>query len=146
MKSQALQNFARAWTSMATVLIVDDEYGIAELLEAVLVDEGHRVLTSSNGKHALSVLEAEKPDIIFLDYMMPVMDGASMLSRMAQDPVLRTIPVVLMSSIPEASVQERCRGYALFLRKPFDVFNVIDVVKRLTAPGERRPLIDSSTN
>jgi CheY-like chemotaxis protein len=117
---------------MATVLIVDDEYGIAELLEAVLADEGHRVLTASNGKNGLSVLETEKPDLIFLDYMMPVMDGATMLSHMSKDASLREIPVVLMSSIPEDTVAERCRGYSLFLRKPFDIFHVIGVVRQLS--------------
>jgi CheY-like chemotaxis protein len=130
---------------MATILIVDDEYGIAELLEAVLIDEGHRVLTASNGKHGLSVLKTEKPDIVFLDYMMPVMDGATMLSHMTQEPALRTIPVVLMSSIPEATVAERCRGYALFLRKPFNVFHVIDVVKTLAANSEQLTSKDSSS-
>jgi len=117
---------------MATVLIVDDEYGIAELLEAVLIDEGHRVLTASNGKHGLSVLEMQKPDVIFLDYMMPIMDGASMLSHMRSDPALRDTPVVMMSSIPEATVAERCKGYAFFLRKPFNVFHVIGVLNELT--------------
>jgi CheY-like chemotaxis protein len=122
---------------MATVLIVDDEYGIAELLEAVLVDEGHRVLTASNGKHGLGILEEEKPDVIFLDYMMPVMDGAVMLSHMAANPALRNTPVVMMSSIPEATVAERCEGYALFLRKPFSVFHVLDVVSKLTGNRSR---------
>jgi CheY-like chemotaxis protein len=116
---------------MATVLVVDDEYGIAELLVAVLVDEGHRVLTASNGAHGVDVLKKEKPDIIFLDYMMPVMDGAAMLSRVASNPAWRDIPVVMMSSIPEATVVERCKGYVLFLRKPFSVFHVIDVVNNL---------------
>jgi CheY-like chemotaxis protein len=122
---------------MATVLVVDDEYGIAELLEAVLVDEGHRVLTASNGKHGLSVLEKERADILFVDYMMPVMDGAAMLSQLKSIPALRDTPVVMMSSIPEAAIAERCKGYALFLRKPFNVFHVIDVVNRLTGqnPG-----------
>jgi CheY-like chemotaxis protein len=120
---------------MATVLVVDDEYGIAELLEAVLVDEGHRVLTASNGKHGLSVLETEKPDVIFLDYMMPIMDGAAMLSHMKSNPDLRNTPVVMMSSIPEATVAERCKGYVLFLRKPFNVFHVIEVVNNLTGSG-----------
>jgi PleD family two-component response regulator len=54
-------------TSMATVLVVDDEFGIAELFDAILVDEGHRVLTASNGKHGLEVLAHEKPDLVFLD-------------------------------------------------------------------------------
>jgi CheY-like chemotaxis protein len=120
---------------MATVLVVDDEYGIAELLEAVLVDEGHRVLTASNGKHGLRVLEKEKPDVIFLDYMMPIMDGAAMLSNMRSNPVLRNTPVVMMSSIPEATVAERCESYVLFLRKPFNVFHVIDIVNNLTGSG-----------
>jgi CheY-like chemotaxis protein len=120
---------------MATVLIVDDEYGIAELLEAVLTDEGHRVLTASNGRHALSVLETEKPDVMFLDYMMPVMDGATMLTHLRSKPDLRDMPVVMMSSIPEATVAERCKGYALFLRKPFNVFHVIGVVRDLTGKG-----------
>lgn len=117
---------------MATVLVVDDEYGIAELLEAVLVDEGHRVLTASNGKHALQVMEAGRPDIVFLDYMMPVMDGAALLTRMRANADLRETPVVLMSSIPEAAVAERCDGYVLFLRKPFNVFQVIELVDRFT--------------
>lgn len=117
---------------MATVLVVDDEYGIAELLEAVLADEGHRVLTAANGKHGLALVEAEKPDIIFLDYMMPVMDGAQMLARLSADTSLRTaLPIVMMSSIPEAAVAERCHGYAMFLRKPFNVFHVIDIVNSL---------------
>lgn len=108
-----------AWgLDMATVLIVDDEYGIVELLEAVLFDEGHRVLTASNGRHGLSVLETRKPDVIFLDYMMPIMDGASMLSHMRSDPALRDIPVVLMSSI-----------------------HVIDVVNDLASKGEREAVL-----
>jgi CheY-like chemotaxis protein len=116
---------------MARVLIVDDEFGIAELLEAVLVDEGHSVLTASNGRHGLQRLEEETPDIIFLDFMMPVMDGAGVLQGLARSDRLRDIPVVMMSSIPEASVVERCAGFKLFLRKPFSVFEVIDIVDRL---------------
>jgi CheY-like chemotaxis protein len=121
---------------MATVLIVDDEFGIAELLEAVLTDEGHRVLTASNGKHGLEVVQSAKPDIVFLDYMMPVMDGAAMLRQMLTKPELRNIPVVMMSSIPEASVAERCSGYVLFLRKPFSVFHVIEVVDQLVGSAK----------
>lgn len=116
---------------MAAVLIVDDEYGIAELLEAVLVDEGHRVWTAANGSLGLDVLRSEKPDLIFLDYMMPVMDGAAMLSQMGSNPAWRGIPVVMMSSMSEAAVSERCKGYVLFLRKPFNIFEVIRVVNRI---------------
>jgi CheY-like chemotaxis protein len=115
---------------MANVMIIDDEFGIAELLEAVLVDEGHDVVTASNGKHGLQLMEEKTPDIIFLDFMMPIMDGAAVLQRLAKSSLWRDVPVVMMSSIPEASVAQRCTGYVQFLRKPFSVFEVIEIVAK----------------
>jgi len=116
---------------MATVLVVEDEFGIADLIEAVLEDEGHRALIAVNGKQGLEMLAQERPDLIFLDYMMPVMDGASLLRNMAADPPLRDIPVVLMSSLPEATVAERCAGYTAFMRKPFKLTELVSLIKRL---------------
>jgi CheY-like chemotaxis protein len=116
---------------MATVLVVDDEFGIAELFEAILQDEGYRVLTAINGKHALEVLARDRPDLMFLDFMMPVMDGAGVLRAMALNPALLGIPIVLMSSMPEAKVAERCSGYAGFMRKPFKVSQVVALTRQL---------------
>ncbi len=120
---------------MALVLVVEDEFGITELFDAVLTDEGHRVLTAANGKQGLEMLAAERPDLVFTDYMMPVMDGAAMLSAIAADPGLRDIPVVLMSSMPEATVAKRCAGYATFMRKPFMLSELLDMVGRLLGSG-----------
>lgn len=116
---------------MGTVLVVEDESGIAELLDAVLTDEGYRVLTGSNGRQGLEVLTKEHVDLVFLDFMMPVMDGAGMLRRMSSEASLRDIPVVLMSSLPEAAVAERCSGYAAFLRKPFRIVDAVTMTERL---------------
>src|SRR3984957_2685090 len=113
---------------MATVLVVDDEFGIAELFEAILEDEGHRVLTASNGRHGLEVLAKERPDVVFLDYMMPVMDGGNMLRRMTAGKKVKYMPGVMMRSIPWAAVADRCSGYVKFMRKPFYVSQVTDVV------------------
>ena len=120
---------------MATVLVVDDEFGIAELFEAILGDEGHRVRTAVNGRHGLELLAEERTDLVFLDYMMPIMNGAAMLSAMAEDPELRHIPVVLMSSMGEAAVAERCSGYARFMRKPFKVAQVVAITAKLLGKG-----------
>lgn len=120
---------------MAVVLIVDDEYGIAALLEDVLQDEGHRVLVASNGRQALERIAEERPDLVLTDYMMPIMDGAALLKALAADPGLKGVPVVLMSSLPEAAVAERCTGYALFLRKPFRIYDVIDALKGMMPPS-----------
>ncbi len=120
---------------MSTVLVVDDEFGIAELIEAVLVDEGHRVVIAMNGKRGLEVLVGENFDLIFLDYMMPVMDGATMLRIMAESPTMGGVPVVMMSSLPEATVAERCSGYAAFMRKPFRINEVVRLAEMLLAKG-----------
>ncbi len=116
---------------MATVLVVDDEFGIAELFEAILTDEGHRVLTAINGKHGLEVLAQEPADLIFLDYMMPVMNGAAMLAAVLAHPTFRRIPVIIMSAMLEAGVAERCSGYAAFLPKPFRIGQVVALTDRL---------------
>ena len=119
---------------MGTVLVVDDEFGVADLIDAVLTDEGHRVLTAANGRQGLELLAKEHLDMVFLDYMMPVMDGAAVLRRIIDDPSWRSIPVVLMSSMPEATVAERCSGYATFMRKPFRIGEVIALAIQLI-PG-----------
>jgi len=121
---------------MALVLVVDDEFGITELFDAVLTDEGHRVLTAMNGRQGLEMLAAERPDLVFTDYMMPVMDGAAMLGAIAADPGLQGIPVVVMSSMPEAVVAERCSGYATFMRKPFKLPELLDVVGQVLGGGD----------
>ena len=116
---------------MATVLVVEDEFGIADLIEAVLEDEGHRVLMAANGKLGLEMLAQERPHLVFLDYMMPVMDGASMLRSMTADPSFSDIPVVMMSSLPEATVAKRCTGYTAFMRKPFMITDVVRLAEGL---------------
>lgn len=113
---------------MAVVLIVDDEFGVVNLLKDVLVDEGYRVLVASNGRQALGRAAEERPDVVFTDLMMPVMDGAALIKAMAADAALKDVPVVLMSSLPEAGMAERSPGYSLFLRKPFKIFDIVDIV------------------
>ena len=62
--------------------------------------------------------------------MMPVMDGSAMLRGFIDNPVLKKIPIVMTSSMPEAIVAERCSGYVAFIRKPFRIAEVIDLALR----------------
>ena len=116
---------------MALVLVVEDEFGIAKLLEDVLTDDGYRVAVAANGRDALGKAAAERPALVLTDFMMPVMDGAALIEAMTADPAFRDIPIVMMSSLPEASVAARCAGYAVFIRKPFKIFDVVDLVAEL---------------
>ena len=117
---------------MATILVVDDEFAIADLLEMVLVDEGHHVLTAANGRQALQrLVEHPLPDLIISDYMMPILDGAGMLKAMRDTETQRNIPCIIMSSMPEQNVRQRVDGIAAFIRKPFDLAKVIKLVASL---------------
>lgn len=111
-----------------TLLLVDDEWVIADALEGVLSDAGYRVLTAPNGKQALARLMEARPDLILLDFMMPVMNGAATLAALAADPGLRDIPVIMMSSLPEARVRERAEGYVAFLPKPFTAAEALNAI------------------
>jgi CheY-like chemotaxis protein len=120
---------------MAVVLVVDDEFGIANLLADVLSDEGHRVMVAANGHEALKRAEEESPDLVITDFMMPVMDGAQLIKAMAESPELKDVPVFLMSSAPEVAIRDKCSGYALFIRKPFRIYDIVDLVARVVSPA-----------
>lgn len=122
---------------MATVLVVDDEFGIVQLLEAILTNEGHRVLTAVNGKHGLEALAQEQADLIFLDHMMPVMNGTAMLNDLAADPALRRVPVVVMSVLSELSIAERFSEHAGFIHKPFGVTQIVAITEQLLGKSAR---------
>lgn len=116
---------------MRTVLVVDDEFGIAEVLEAILDDAGYRIVTASNGKQGLARLPEAQPDLVVLDFMMPILGGAEMLRAMAAEQAYKRIPVIMMSSLGEDVIAEKCKGYAAFLRKPFKVATVLSTVARV---------------
>lgn len=123
---------------MQTVLVVDDEFGVAEVVQSILEDEGYRVATAINGKQALARLGELTPDLIILDYMMPIMDGTQTLAAIRNDPAFANLPVIMMSSLEEAAVRETCTGYNSFLRKPFRAAMVLKVVAQLLleSPGK----------
>ena len=122
---------------MATVLIVEDEFAIADLLEMALTDEGYRVLIAANGRQGLTRLaEGPRPDLIISDYMMPVLDGAGMLQAMRKTEAQRDIPYIIMSSMPEANLRRHIGGYAAFVSKPFRIAAMVRLVATILAvPG-----------
>jgi CheY-like chemotaxis protein len=116
---------------VATILVVDDEFGIGELLEAVLLDDGHRVITAMNGRHALERMAEARPDLVISDLMMPVMDGGALRQAMLNNPEFAGIPFVLMCAVPEAGIRDRISHYDAFLRKPFKLAEISRMVAGL---------------
>src|SRR4051794_10046482 len=80
------------------VLVVDDDKDIREAIQSALVGEGYRVACAANGELALACLKVEKPDLVLLDLMMPVIDGWQFRSRQLEVPEWEKIPIVIISA------------------------------------------------
>ena len=81
---------------MASILVVDDEMGIRELLNEILTDEGHSVVSAQNADEARKARENLEPDLVLLDIWMPDVDGVTLLKEWSNNGQL-TMPVVMMS-------------------------------------------------
>ncbi|WP_293862740.1 response regulator [uncultured Alsobacter sp.] len=120
------------------MLVVDDEWAIAAVLADLLTDEGYGVLSASNGRDALAMLEAH-PDVVLvvLDYMMPIMDGVATLAAIRARPQFADLPVIMMTSLPQSSLQVDPDSYDAFLRKPFLIDDILRAIELVFA--RRRP-------
>jgi CheY-like chemotaxis protein len=101
-----------------SILIVDDEFGLAEMLREMLRDHGYEVTLAINGRVALDILTEQNIDLVITDMMMPVMDGAELAAAMRTSAAHRHTPIVMMTSLPSASPQ-RQELFNAVLRKPF---------------------------
>jgi len=88
-----------------------------------------KLLPQLTGGKGWKRLREQPPDLVLLDFMMPIMDGPAMLKALREDPAHRDTPAVVMSSLPESVIAEAAKGmYAAFLRKPFKLHTVVEVV------------------
>jgi CheY-like chemotaxis protein len=117
-----------------SILIVDDEFGLAEMLREMLRELGYQVTLAINGRLALDVLGEQPIDLVITDLMMPVMDGAELAAAIRRSEVHRQLPIVMMTSLPAA-----VPGAALYdavLRKPFTPDMLLTAIQRVLAqPG-----------
>lgn len=121
-----------------TLLIVDDEASNIEPLEALLTENGYRVFTAVNGQDGLERLNEVVPELVILDFMMPVMNGAELGRRLRANQATRTIPILMNSGTSEAIVRQDFAGYDAFLRKPYKIAELLSVVRDLLAASAKR--------
>lgn len=114
------------------ILVVDDEPDVVMLIERTLKAEGFQVLAAYDGIGALDLVSSEKPDLVLLDIMMPMMSGYEICEQIKANPESQEIPVVCMSSAhtPDARSQSLRVGAATLLTKPFMPAELIAQVKR----------------
>jgi DNA-binding response OmpR family regulator len=120
-----------------TILVIDDDPVIQKLLTVNFEMEGYRVLTAGDGNLGLRQVQADRPDVILLDVMMPGMDGLEVARRLKADPDTSTIPIVLLSAKAQATdIQGGIdAGADDYVTKPFDPLELLDKVAGLLGDG-----------
>lgn len=121
-----MKKFRQNRTIKRNVLIVDDEIVNREILGNILSTE-YSVSYADNAEHALEILAGADSDfsLVLLDLLMPVMDGFAFLQRRSEDETLKRIPVIVMTSEKESEVRSLKLGAADFIKKPFDLPEVV---------------------
>jgi len=113
----------------ATILVIDDDDDIREVLATVLDEAGFRVVTAANGREGLERLrEDPQPDVILLDLMMPEMDGYQFRAEQQRDPALRAIPTLIVTAGTVTSRVEALGAEAI-LRKPVGLRRLVDTIR-----------------
>lgn len=122
-------------TTTAKIAIVDDEVHIRSLLEQTLEDlEGEpEILTAANGAEGLALIEREHPRLVFLDVMMPLMNGYEVCAAVRKNPALSDITIVMLTAKGQES--DRVRGLEVgahrFVTKPFDPDEILDLAREI---------------
>ncbi len=113
---------------MASILIVDDDQDVREILAQLLEDEGYSVASASNGREALEKLDGlPRPVLVILDLMMPVRSGWEVMDVLRRDGKREGVRVAIASAVPNPEVPDA----DAVLRKPIDLDNLLDTVARL---------------
>lgn len=106
---------------MTKVLLVDDEKGIREILEDILIKRGYEVIEAKDGSEGIEKACQERPDIILLDVIMPVMDGFEVLGKLRENPATESVPVILLTALSAARGESAGMrsGVTHYLTKPW---------------------------
>jgi two-component system, OmpR family, response regulator MprA len=124
-------------SSTPIALVVDDDEDFRSALGEVLGDEGYRVIEAAHGSAAVHILGSVRPDVIFIDLLMPVMNGWSLFAAIEDRSDLRAVPVVFLSAVPHMAPG----GGSLVLKKPLDLpalITLLEAVRLEPSPKEIR--------
>lgn len=113
------------------VLVIDDEPGIIEIVEANLEGDGFEVISASNGKEGLEKIKSEQPELVVLDVMMPEMDGWEVLRSLEKDETTAGLPVIMLTAkaADEDYIFGLEEGAVEYITKPFLPQELVNRIK-----------------
>ncbi|MCC6177756.1 MAG: response regulator [Chloroflexi bacterium] len=112
-----------------TVLVVEDDRAVSELLITLLEDRGYRAIPAHDGRKAIELARKIRPHLITLDLALPGTDGHQVLERLKDDSTTRDIPIVVVSAFTQILPAGDRKKVAYLLGKPFDVTEVLEIVQ-----------------
>jgi two-component system alkaline phosphatase synthesis response regulator PhoP len=121
----------------STILIVDDDKDVLELVRFIAVRDGYRIVTAGDGKEGLELAEQEKPQLIVMDIMMPELDGHSATVTLSQQVSTRDIPVIILTAKGNMRAAfELTPNVIAYIEKPFDHKHLSDIIRRTLPPAK----------
>jgi len=112
------------------ILICDDDEGITDMLELVLEDTGHEIITETNSLNIKSILKEGLPDLILLDLWMPVLSGDQVLKTLRASENTQKLPVIVISASRDGKEIAFDAGATDFVAKPFDIDELLDKIEK----------------
>lgn len=118
------------------ILIVDDEMHLARILQFTLEHAGYEAITAFDGREALDALDRDKPDLVILDLMLPIVDGYKICNIMKNDKRLSDTPVIILSArdFGREELDEPLNA-DLLMEKPFNTEHLLNEISRLLDRG-----------
>jgi CheY-like chemotaxis protein len=119
------------------ILVVDDEPDVLKLTSLRLEKQGYEIITAANSRDAFDLIENEKPDLVLMDIIIPIMYGTEICRRVKDDENLRHIPIILCSAHGEVMTDEMAKnsGADDYITKPFDEKELMNKIERLLTTG-----------
>lgn len=118
------------------ILLVDDEPDILKVVMFRLKKTGHEIICAEDGKKAWELLQSEKPDLVFLDHLLPEMSGGEICSKAKKDDSLKHIPIILLSACADVVIKKAEEfGADGYLIKPFDSQKLLEQVEAYLGEG-----------
>jgi DNA-binding response OmpR family regulator len=113
------------------ILVVDDEPNIVQTLQDRLEMNEYQVITAGNGREGLEKVEQEKPDVILLDVIMPIMDGHEMLEMLRKQPGGRDVSVIMLTARSQTQDIARANACGIddYIVKPFDLSELLEKIE-----------------
>jgi putative two-component system response regulator len=126
-------------TQKRSVLVIDDDEAMAEVLSRRLEQQGFASKTADSGTEGLAIAQADRPDLILLDLRLPDKDGFAICEELADSPETCDIPVIILSGLERPDIIRRARaaGCYFFVRKPYDPNALLVLIRQAIEESTR---------